>query len=89
MYKPKDQKERTLHRYKIALGHLKKVVAMAEAGEYCIDVLFQSQAVQKALADADKLLLQNHLMTCVADAMRSGNTKKAVAEVMAVFENKK
>ena len=49
MYHPKDDKQRIVHRLKIARGHLNKVIQMIEDDEYCIDVLHQSQAVQQAL----------------------------------------
>jgi len=85
-YRPKDTQERTLHRLKIALGHLKKVVSMVEANDYCIDVLHQSQAVQKALKETDNLILENHLKTCVADAIGEGKKDEAIAEIMQVFK---
>ena len=85
-YRPKDTQERILHRLKIAQGHLKKVVGMVECDEYCIDVLHQSHAVQKALKEIDNLMLENHLKTCAADAISRGEQDKAIAEVMQVFK---
>ena len=77
-YKPKDTKERILHRLKIANGHLKKVINMIENDHYCIEVLHQSQAVQQAIKETDNLILENHLKTCVADAIAKGKKKKIV-----------
>jgi len=88
MYRPKDTQERILHRLKIARGHLDKVIKMVEKDEYCIDVLHQSHAVQAALKETDGVVLENHLRTCVADSMRSGNQEEAVKEVMEVFKKK-
>ncbi len=85
-YRPKDTKERILHRLKIAQGHLKKVAAMVDQDEYCIDVLHQSQAVQKAIKETDNLILENHLKTCVADAISEGKKEEAVLEIMQVFK---
>ncbi len=87
-YIPKDQKERTIHRLKIAHGHLKKVIEMVEKDEYCIDVLQQSGAVQKALKEVDNLILENHLKTCATDAIRNGRNEEAIKEVMEVFKRK-
>ena len=84
-YRPKDTTDRILHRLKIAQGHLKKVIRMVEGDEYCIDVLHQSQAVQKALKEIDDLMLENHLKTCAADAIHKGKKEEAVKEVMSVF----
>ena len=70
MFRPKNPKERILHRLKIARGHLDKVISMVEKDEYCIDVLHQSTAVQRALSETDDVVLENHLQTCAADAIK-------------------
>lgn len=85
-YRPKDTKERTLHRLKIARGHLDKVIRMVETGDYCIDVLHQSQAVQHAIKETDNLILENHLNTCAADSITRGRKKEAIEEIMQVFK---
>lgn len=85
-YTPKDTTERILHRFKIIRGHLNKVITMVETGTYCIDVLHQSQAIQKALKEVDNLMLENHLKTCAADAIGKGRKDEAIAEVMQVFK---
>lgn len=81
----KELKDRIVHRLKIARGHLGKVIDMMESDEYCVDVIHQSQAVQKALKEADHLMLEHHLNTCVVDHIQKGETKKSVEEVMKVF----
>lgn len=86
MYRPKDTQERILHRLKISLGHLKKVIKMAQEQQYCIDVLHQSNAVQKALQEADSLILENHLKTCVVDHIKKGEIKKTTDEIVKVFK---
>ncbi len=86
MYKPKTQQERILHRLKISLGHMKKVLNMVEEGSYCIDVIHQSKAVQKALKETDHLILENHLRTCAAKAIREGKEKKAIEEIMGIIK---
>lgn len=85
-YRPKDLKERIIHRLKISRGHLNKILDMVENDSYCIDVIHQSQAVQKALKEVDNLTLENHLKGCVADAMKNGRRDEAVNEVMNVFK---
>lgn len=86
MFKPKNQHEKIVHRLKIARGHLDKVVKMIQAHEYCIDILHQSQAVQKALKETDNIILENHLQTCAAEAIQKGEKDKAIREVMEVFK---
>lgn len=89
MYRPKDVKERILHRLKISNGHLEKVIQMVEEGKYCIDVLHQSQAVQKALSETDRVILENHLNTCVADAISKEKKEEVIKELMNVFEKRR
>lgn len=89
MYRPKDTQERILHRLKISGGHLKKVIKMVEDGQYCIDVIHQSQAVQRALEEVDSLVLENHLQGCVVDHIKKGEAKKSIEEIMNVFKRRK
>lgn len=86
MFRPKDTQERTLHRLKIARGHLNKVIAMVEKQDYCIDIIHQSQAIQKALKEIDNLLLENHLETCVLEHIHEGRKDQAIQEVMKVLK---
>lgn len=88
MYRPKDMQERILHRLKISKGHLEKVMRMIEADQYCIDVLHQINAVEKGLKETGNLVMENHLKTCVTDAMRKGNQDETVKEVMSVLKAK-
>jgi len=81
----KSVKSSIVHRLKITEGHLRKVREMVEKDAYCIDVLHQSQAVEAALKEIDSLVLNNHLNTCVVDAIKKGKPKEVIEEVMAVF----
>lgn len=85
-YHPKNVHERIIHRLKIAQGHLNKVLKMTEDGTYCIDILHQSNAVQRALKEADNIIMENHLNTCASDAIKKGQKTKAIKEVMSIFE---
>ncbi len=86
MYRPKNTQERILHRLKISLGHLKKVITMVEESEYCVDVIHQSKALQKALKETDNLILENHLNTCATKAIREGKEQKAIEEIMSIIK---
>lgn len=82
-------KSRIIRRLKIAEGHLKKVREMLDKDAYCIDVLHQSQAVQAAIKEIDTLILNNHLNTCLVDAIKKGKDKEVIEEIMAVFRKTK
>ena len=75
-----------LHRLNIARGHLDRVISMAEEGQYCIDVIHQSIAVQAALKQIDQIILKNHMETCVADSIKKGDADEVIEEVMKVVK---
>ena len=87
-YRPKDTHERITHRLKIAKGHLEKVIKMMEEDAYCIDVMHQMQAIESGLKETGNLLLENHLKSCVADAISKGKKDEAISEIMQVFKKK-
>jgi DNA-binding FrmR family transcriptional regulator len=77
-----------IHRLQIAHGQLQTVIDMAKRGDYCIDVINQSQAVQAALRQADNVLMEHHLHTCVAAEIKKGNAKEVITEVMEIIKKK-
>jgi DNA-binding FrmR family transcriptional regulator len=71
-----------LNRLKTARGHLEGVIRMVENDEYCPDIMKQLSAVQGSLERASRLVLRNHLETCVAAAMQAGRIEEIVDELM-------
>src|SRR3989442_15781668 len=71
-----------LNRLKTARGHLDAIIRMAEDDTYCPDLMKQLSAVQGSLERASRLVLRNHLETCVAAAMQAGRTEGVVDELM-------
>lgn len=71
-----------LNRLKTARGHLDAVVRMVEDDTYCPEVMKQLSAVQGSLERASRIVLRNHLETCVAAAMVAGRTDEIVDELM-------
>ena len=55
-------------RLKRADGHLRSVIEMIEAGRPCLDIAQQLQAVEKAIAQAKKTLIHDHLDHCLDEA---------------------
>ncbi len=84
----KSTQRKIIHRLKIARGHLDKVIDMTEKGEYCIDIVHQSLAVQSALKATDQLVLKNHMQTCVADSIKKGKSDEVIEEVIKIFEKR-
>ena len=66
-------------------GHLRGVQRMVEADTYCVDVLHQTHAIQKALEGFEQLLLQGHLRTCVPSGIREGREEAVLAELADLY----
>ncbi len=70
-------------------GHMGAVVRMLDEDAYCIDVIKQTQAIQKAIDKLNALILERHLNSCVTTAIRSDKPKereRVIKELMDVFE---
>jgi len=73
-------------RLKRAHGHLASVIQMIEVGRPCADLAQQLHAVEKAVANAKRELIQDHIDHCLEDAIGQGGNqaKAAMAEVKAI-----
>jgi DNA-binding FrmR family transcriptional regulator len=56
-------------RLKRAGGHLQSVIEMIESGRPCLDIAQQLHAVEKAICQAKKTLIQDHLDHCLEDVV--------------------
>lgn len=81
-------KARALHRISIIKGHLQAVEKMLQDDKYCVDIIHQSRAVQKALKQLDMLIMENHLQTCVVRQIKDGQMRKSTSELLRLFEYK-
>jgi len=83
-----DIKKRALHRTAIIEGQVRGLARMIENEEYCMDMIGQSRAIQKALDSLNKLLLENHLRTHVSSMFEHGGEQReqAVGELLKAFD---
>lgn len=59
-------------RLKRAEGHLRRVIAMIEEGRPCLDLATQLQAVERAVAEAKRALIHDHIDHCVTTGSCEG-----------------
>ena len=85
-------KERSEKEYKDLINRLNRIEGqvrgikkMIENDTYCTDVLIQVSAVNAALNSFNKVLLANHIRTCVADDIREGNDE-TIDELVKVLQ---
>lgn len=70
-------------------GHVSGIRRMLEEDEYCIDVIRQIQAVQSALSKVSKIVLEDHMDSCMTTAIRGDNPaerERVLNEIVEVFE---
>jgi DNA-binding FrmR family transcriptional regulator len=81
-------KAKALGRLRRIEGQVQGIQRMVEEDKECVDILLQLTAVQNAVEQMQKLLLGQHLESCVAEAVRSGNARdrqRKMDELLEVF----
>lgn len=71
-------------------GQVRGLLKMVDDDRYCIDIITQVQAARAALSRVERLVLQDHVSHCVADAVASGDKnerKKKIDELIAVIDS--
>lgn len=69
----KQNKQKTLDRLARLEGQVRGISRMVEDDRYCVDILAQTAAVRSALKGVERLILENHAMHCVEEAIGSGD----------------
>ena len=69
-------------RLKRADGHLQKVIEMIESQRPCVDIAQQLHAVERAISNAKKLVIHDHLDHCLVEVAGSGpaSMRSSIAE---------
>lgn len=87
-----DTKNSTLKRLARIEGQVRGVSKMISEDRYCIDVVRQVQAIKAALSGLEKVVLDDHLGTCVEQALTSDDVearREKVEELVAVLSGRK
>ncbi|MCA9194176.1 MAG: metal-sensitive transcriptional regulator [Planctomycetales bacterium] len=83
-----DDKKKLSHRLARVTGQVEAVSRMIDEDAYCVDILMQLSAATGALGKVGQIVLENHLRTCVADAMKNGDgpeREQKLNELIALF----
>jgi len=79
-----------MDRMNYLIGHLEGVKRMIENDKYCIDIILQNEAVISALKKVNEMVLENHLNTCVTQAIKGkseNERRKKLKELLEIFKN--
>ena len=82
----KHDTKKIVHRLARLEGHLRSVREMVEAGRDCTEVLVQMAAVRSALEQAGRVILEDHIEHCIAEAQVKGKRQKAIDELKAALK---
>lgn len=75
-------KRDALLRLKTVRGHLDGIIRMVEAETYCPELMKQVAAAQASLERVNRILLQNHLETCITEAIQADGGSAKIAELI-------
>jgi DNA-binding FrmR family transcriptional regulator len=62
-------------------GHVHGIRKMVGEDRNCPDLLLQIAAVRSALEKVAKIILEDHMETCLLEAVKSGKAEKSIAEL--------
>lgn len=83
--RPEKEYRDLLNRLSRIEGQVRGIKKMVENEAYCTDILIQVSAVNAALNSFNKVLLANHIRTCVADDIRAGK-EETVDELVVTLQ---
>ncbi len=84
-----EKKFAIVRRLKSVEGHVRGVERMVQDDAYCIDIVNQVLAIQRALKKVSSLLLDKHLHHCVTTAIQGtddAEKEQVLGELLQVFE---
>lgn len=88
-HKTKERSEKEykdlIHRLNRIEGQVRGIKGMVESDAYCTDILTQVAAVNAALNSFNKVLLANHIKTCVTQDILAGK-EETVDELVTVLQ---
>jgi len=82
-------KKQVRNRLRRVEGQIRGLQKMVDEEKYCVDIITQSSAVRSALSAFEDLMLENHLSEHVIHQMKQGQEKKAISEIISIFNKAK
>ena len=76
-----EERDNVMKRLAKIEGHVRGIQRMIEENKECPEVLLQLVAVRAAIDKVSRIVLEDHMQTCVAQAVRDGKGEKAMLEL--------
>lgn len=83
--RPEQEYKDLIHRLNRIEGQIRGIRGMVEKDAYCTDILVQVAAANAALNSFNRVLLANHIKTCVTRDIREGK-EETVDELLATLQ---
>ncbi|MCI8606792.1 MAG: metal-sensing transcriptional repressor [Hungatella sp.] len=83
--RPDKEYRDLIHRLNRIEGQIRGIRGMVERDAYCPEILVQVAAANAALNSFNKVLLANHIRTCVARDIREGK-EETIDELVATLQ---
>ncbi len=77
-----ETKKDVLPRLKKIEGQVRGIGRMVEKEKYCIDIINQVTAAQRALDQVGLKVMERHIKSCVANAIKSDGASPIIGELM-------
>lgn len=82
----KADKKKAARLLKTARGQMDGLLRMVEEDRYCIDISNQLLATIAILNRVNRDVLEAHMQSCVVEAIREGQEKEKITEIMDIVE---
>jgi DNA-binding FrmR family transcriptional regulator len=83
--RPEKEYKDLINRLNRIEGQIRGIKGMVEKNAYCTDILTQVAAANAALNSFSRVLLENHMKTCVIKDIKEGK-EETVDELLAVLQ---
>lgn len=83
------EKEKIIRRLKIIEGQVRGLQDMLARDAYCIDIITQSSAIKQGLSNIEDMIMEQHLSSCTITQIKKGDEKKAIGEILRVYQLKR
>lgn len=68
-------------------GHVHGLREMVRSGRDCAEVLIQLAAIRSALDRAGRIILEDHLEHCIAEALEAGKGQEAIDDLKTALKH--
>lgn len=82
----KEQRKEISNLLKTSKGQIEGILKMIDEDRYCVDISKQILAVQALLRKANLKILDQHIKSCVKDAIVEGSGDEKINEIMNILD---